>query len=144
MSSSPEKRTGHLQLTSSPLQVVRLTTGWWPGPFTPPRLKCSSTEHSDEGPGDSSTLNSLELIFNCPVSATASSVLHWAKKIPWVTMSLNTDRRCAAACVQRQSYARPAVCFMPVTTDVVCTMVRVAADKHSMKDPMPTWLLKTC
>src|SRR6218665_2931922 len=34
--------------------------------------------------------------------------------------------------------------FMPVTTDVVCTMVRVATDKHSMKDPMPTWLLKTC
>src|SRR6218665_1992428 len=50
MSSSPEKRTGHLQLTSSPLQVVRLTTGWWPGPFMPPRLKCLSTEHSDEGP----------------------------------------------------------------------------------------------
>ena len=34
--------------------------------------------------------------------------------------------------------------FMPVTTDVVCTMVLVAADKHSLKDPMPTWLLKTC
>src|SRR6218665_234258 len=34
--------------------------------------------------------------------------------------------------------------FMPVTTDVVYTMVRVAADKHSMKDPMPAWLLKTC
>src|SRR6218665_1332995 len=33
--------------------------------------------------------------------------------------------------------------FMPATTDVVCTMVRVAADKYSMKDPMPTWLLKT-
>ena len=33
---------------------------------------------------------------------------------------------------------------IPVTTDVVCTMVRVAADKYSMKDPMPTWLLKTC
>src|SRR6218665_2914406 len=60
MSSSPEKRTCHLQSTSSPLQVVRLTTGWWPGLFTPPRLKCSSTEHSDEGPGDSSTLISLD------------------------------------------------------------------------------------
>src|SRR6218665_2455101 len=34
--------------------------------------------------------------------------------------------------------------FMPVTTDVVCTMVRDATDKYSMKDPMPTWLLKTC
>src|SRR6218665_1198187 len=34
--------------------------------------------------------------------------------------------------------------FMPVTTDVVCTMVRVAADKHSTKDQMPTWLFKTC
>src|SRR6218665_18164 len=49
MSSSPEYRTGHLQLTSSLLQVVRLTTGWWSGPFTPPRLKRPSTEHSDEG-----------------------------------------------------------------------------------------------
>src|SRR6218665_3301056 len=34
--------------------------------------------------------------------------------------------------------------FVPVTTDVVCTMVRDATDKYSMKDPMPTWLLKTC
>src|SRR6218665_1479861 len=30
------------------------------------------------------------------------------------------------------------------TTDVICTMVRVATDKYSTKDPMPTWLLKTC
>ena len=28
--------------------------------------------------------------------------------------------------------------FIPVTTDVICTMVRVATDKYSMKDPMPT------
>src|SRR6218665_2464426 len=34
--------------------------------------------------------------------------------------------------------------FVPVTTDVVCTLVRNAADKYSMKDPKPTWLLKTC
>jgi len=34
--------------------------------------------------------------------------------------------------------------FIPVTTDVVCTLVRNAADKYSMKDPMPTRLLKTC
>src|SRR6218665_2363274 len=34
--------------------------------------------------------------------------------------------------------------FVPVTTDVVCTLVRNAADKYSMKDPMPMWLLKTC
>src|SRR6218665_2917927 len=34
--------------------------------------------------------------------------------------------------------------FVPVTTDVVCTLVRNAADKYSMKDPMPAWLLKTC
>src|SRR6218665_3856673 len=34
--------------------------------------------------------------------------------------------------------------FVPVTTDVVCTLVREATDKYSMKDPMPTWLLKTC
>src|SRR6218665_2547204 len=33
--------------------------------------------------------------------------------------------------------------FIPVTTDIICTMVRVATDKYSMKDPMPTWLLKT-
>src|SRR6218665_673211 len=34
--------------------------------------------------------------------------------------------------------------FIPVTTDVICTMVRVATAKYSIKDPMPTWLLKTC
>src|SRR6218665_350122 len=34
--------------------------------------------------------------------------------------------------------------FVPVTADVVCPLVRNAADKYSMKDPMPTWLLKTC
>src|SRR6218665_425431 len=34
--------------------------------------------------------------------------------------------------------------IVPVTTDVVCTMVRDATDKYSMKNPMPTWLLKTC
>jgi len=33
--------------------------------------------------------------------------------------------------------------FVPVTTDVVCRLVKDAADKYSMKDPMPTWLLKT-
>src|SRR6218665_2000861 len=34
--------------------------------------------------------------------------------------------------------------LIPLTTDVICTMVRIATDKYSMKDPMPTWLLKTC
>jgi Reverse transcriptase (RNA-dependent DNA polymerase) len=31
-----------------------------------------------------------------------------------------------------------------VTSVVVCRMVGEAADKYSMKDPMPTWLLKSC
>ena len=43
------------------------------------------TEHSGEGLGESSTLISLELISNRPVSATASSILHWVKMILWVT-----------------------------------------------------------
>ena len=34
--------------------------------------------------------------------------------------------------------------FVPVTTDIVCTMVRDATNKYSINDPMPTWLLKTC
>ena len=34
--------------------------------------------------------------------------------------------------------------FAPVTSDVVCRMVNEAVDKYSMKDPMPTWLLKSC
>src|SRR6218665_1196191 len=74
MSSSPEKRTGHLRLTSSPLQVVRLTTGWWPGSFTPPRSKCPSTEHSDEGPGDNSTFRA-DLQSSCLCDGFISSTL---------------------------------------------------------------------
>src|SRR6218665_2873102 len=46
------------------------------------------TEHSDEGLGESSTLISLELISNRPVSATVSSILHWVMMIPWVTTLL--------------------------------------------------------
>ena|SRR6218665_1824570 len=34
--------------------------------------------------------------------------------------------------------------FVPVTTNIVCTMLRDAGDKYSMKDPMPTWFLKIC
>src|SRR6218665_2754962 len=34
--------------------------------------------------------------------------------------------------------------FAPVTTDIVCRMVNEAVNKLSMKDPMPTWLLKSC
>src|SRR6218665_1450918 len=34
--------------------------------------------------------------------------------------------------------------FVPVTTDIVCTLVRDATNKYSINDPMPTWLLKTC
>lgn len=34
--------------------------------------------------------------------------------------------------------------FSPVTSDIVCRMVNDAVDKYSMKDPMPTWLLKSC
>jgi len=34
--------------------------------------------------------------------------------------------------------------FAPVTTDIVCRMVNEAVNKFSMKDPMPTWLLKSC
>ena len=50
--------------------------------FTPPMLKGPSTEHSEDGLGESSTSISLELIFSHPASATASSV------IPWLTMLL--------------------------------------------------------
>src|SRR6218665_455539 len=32
--------------------------------------------------------------------------------------------------------------FAPITTDIVCRMVNEAVNKFSMKDPMPTWLLK--
>jgi len=34
--------------------------------------------------------------------------------------------------------------FTPVTSAVVCQMIKDAVDKYSMKDPMPTWLLKSC
>src|SRR6218665_1872051 len=34
--------------------------------------------------------------------------------------------------------------FAPVTSDIVSQMVNVAVNKFSMKDPMPTWLLKSC
>src|SRR6218665_1803610 len=34
--------------------------------------------------------------------------------------------------------------FAPVTSDIVCRMVNEAVNKFSMKDPMPTWLLKSC
>ena len=34
--------------------------------------------------------------------------------------------------------------FKPVTIDDVRRMVGEAADKYSMLDPMPTWLLKSC
>ena len=33
--------------------------------------------------------------------------------------------------------------FEPVTTDAICLLVNDAADKYSMKNAMPTWLLKT-
>ena len=34
--------------------------------------------------------------------------------------------------------------FAPVTSDNVCRMVNEAVNKFSMKDPMPTWFLKSC
>jgi len=43
------------------------------------------------------------------------------------------DRWCAAACVQRHFYVRRLSAFVPVTTDVVCTLVRNAADNTQWK-----------
>ena len=34
--------------------------------------------------------------------------------------------------------------FAQVTSDIVCRLVNEAVNKFSMKDPMPTWLLKSC
>src|SRR6218665_1201242 len=34
--------------------------------------------------------------------------------------------------------------FAPVTSDIMCRMVNEAVNKFSMKDPMETWLLKSC
>ena len=36
------------------------------------------------------------------------------------------------------------ISFAPLTSEVVYQMVNDAVDKYSMKDPMPTWLLKSC
>src|SRR6218665_2875026 len=52
-------------------------------------------------------------------------------------------RRLCSETFHRQTGCLP-LCQCPVTTDVVCTLVRNAADKYSMKDPMPMWLFKTC
>src|SRR6218665_2258714 len=34
--------------------------------------------------------------------------------------------------------------FASVTSDILCQMVNEAVNKFSMKDPMPTWLFKSC
>src|SRR6218665_1365716 len=52
--------------------------------------------------------------------------------------TVRLHRRCVT------SFSDRFLSFAPVTTDIVCRMVNEAVNKFPMKDPMPTWLLKSC